>query len=134
MKRGQRIGYVGDSGNAERTAPHLHFEIYRGRTAVNPYAALVVAQQVESTKTLSTADVSVNHQEAVEGIGTCVPGDMIRTESDPDVYFCGHDGGRYLFPTEIIFLSWNANFNEVKIVSDQLMDSLSKNGNIGARS
>lgn len=41
---GQLIGYVGDSGNAEATAPHLHFELYQpDGTQVNPFLALVAA-------------------------------------------------------------------------------------------
>jgi murein DD-endopeptidase MepM/ murein hydrolase activator NlpD len=44
VRRGQRVqpgdtlGFVGNSGNARTTPPHLHFGVYiRGRGAVNPY-------------------------------------------------------------------------------------------------
>jgi hypothetical protein len=50
VKRGQLVAYMGDSGNAESTAPHLHFEIrqpaapgaYTG-TAINAYESLRAA-------------------------------------------------------------------------------------------
>lgn len=58
VARGQFVGYVGDSGNAEDTAPHVHFSIYdpelddpriaespyaNGR--INPYPSLEAARQ-----------------------------------------------------------------------------------------
>ncbi|MCU0281645.1 MAG: peptidoglycan-binding protein [Acidimicrobiia bacterium] len=42
---GQLIGWVGDSGNAEDTTPHLHFELHApGGIKVDPYPALFQAQ------------------------------------------------------------------------------------------
>ncbi len=44
--RGQLIGWVGDSGNAETTSPHLHFEIYNpSGERENPYDSLVDAER-----------------------------------------------------------------------------------------
>lgn len=48
VRRGDVIGYVGATGNAPKTAPHLHFQVlvlaqekrWWGGEAVNPYAAL----------------------------------------------------------------------------------------------
>jgi murein DD-endopeptidase MepM/ murein hydrolase activator NlpD len=42
---GQFIAYMGDSGNAEGTSPHLHFEMHApDGTPVNPYWSLMLAQ------------------------------------------------------------------------------------------
>ena len=42
--KGQLIGWVGDSGNAEGTVSHLHFEIREpSRIAINPYETLLAA-------------------------------------------------------------------------------------------
>lgn len=44
---GQLIGWVGDSGNAESTSPHLHFEIHRpDGTPISPYNSLRAAPHI----------------------------------------------------------------------------------------
>lgn len=49
VERGQLVAYLGDSGNAESTAPHLHFEMHRPDGSVmNPMASLDGAQHVDA--------------------------------------------------------------------------------------
>lgn len=48
VEAGQLIGWVGDSGNAEHTAPHIHFELRRpDGTPISPYASLQAATHVD---------------------------------------------------------------------------------------
>jgi murein DD-endopeptidase MepM/ murein hydrolase activator NlpD len=42
---GQLIGYVGDSGNAEHTLPHTHFELHRNGRAIDPYRMLLESHE-----------------------------------------------------------------------------------------
>ncbi len=43
---GQLIGWVGDSGNAEGTGPHTHFELRHDNRPVNPYPYLMEAWEL----------------------------------------------------------------------------------------
>ncbi len=49
---GQLIGWMGDSGNAERTPPHLHFEIHRpDGNAINSYPTLQISKKISKPAT-----------------------------------------------------------------------------------
>lgn len=40
VQPGSVLGYVGNTGNAQGTPPHLHYGIYTGKGAINPYPLL----------------------------------------------------------------------------------------------
>jgi murein DD-endopeptidase MepM/ murein hydrolase activator NlpD len=62
VQAGQLIGWVGDSGNAESTTTHTHFELRIDGRAVNPYELLVEAFERDRLR-----------QEAIE-LHTSLPG------------------------------------------------------------
>lgn len=51
VRAGQAIAYMGDSGNAESTRPHLHFEIRTPNgEAINPFTSLQAAKKTKIPK------------------------------------------------------------------------------------
>ncbi len=62
VRRGDTLGFVGNTGNARTTAPHLHFGIYaRGRGPIDP---LLYVRLVTSTPPTLRADTTLLGQRA----------------------------------------------------------------------
>lgn len=49
IEAGRVLGYVGDTGNAKGTPPHLHYGIYETGGAINPYPLLRAEPAAETT-------------------------------------------------------------------------------------
>ncbi len=88
VKQGQVIAWVGDSGNAESTASHLHFEIrLPDDTAINPFPYLNAALKIYgyNIAAVQAASPTINHDRGLTvqpGVTVyCGPGALIRTPS-----------------------------------------------------
>ena len=145
VERGQHIAWVGDSGNAESVGAHLHFEIYDGDTPINPYLSLQAAQddggledgdlsydreQELARATSISADKDLDNDNDGE---LCASDSLIRTPEVSTVYYCGTDGGRYVFQNESTFFSWYNNFNDVDYVTTEEMAAIPLKGSVTYR-
>jgi len=133
VERGEWIANVGDSGNAESTGPHLHFEIYLGDTAINPYPSLLAAYSRISyspeAELAAASSINDDQEIAITAEETsCTANSLIRTPEVSTVYYCGQDGGRYVFQNESTFFSWYTSFSNVVYVSSDVMASIPLKG------
>jgi peptidoglycan LD-endopeptidase LytH len=53
VRQGDVLGYVGNTGNAISTPPHLHFQIVEGDEALNPYPILRGSGRIKAPAVLS---------------------------------------------------------------------------------
>lgn len=136
VTKGQLIGWMGDSGNAEDITSHLHFEIrIEDDEAINPYESLKAALGPTSFNVSAvTKEVGdINEDKGLVTYGTpasCASGSLVKSTSNSAVYFCGANGKRYAFPNERVYFSWYSDFKSVKTITDAELASLPLGGNV----
>lgn len=57
-------------------------------------------------------------------------GDLIKMDSNPSVYYFGHDGKRYVFPNDKAYFTWYSGFSGVKTISADQLAGISLGGNV----
>ena len=137
--RGQLIGWVGDSGNAENTVSHLHFEIRQPNgTAINPFPSLTLATVAGSFDPekikLLVPNINEDKNLNIQDPSTlCNSGALVKTANLDAVYYCGADGKRYVFPSAQTYLSWYDNFSKVETITELQLSNLPIGGNVTYR-
>lgn len=140
VTQSQHIAWVGDSGNAEATVAHLHFEIrLPDDTAIDPYPYLDAALKIFTYNVAGAkaASLTINSDKGLiispETVLNCEPGSLIRTPLVSAVYYCGSDGKRYVFPNANTYNTWYQDFSNVKTISSDIMSKISLGGNVTYR-
>ena len=72
VAEGDTLGYVGDTGNAKGTTPHLHYGIYTSGGAINPFPLLTsrVAAKTSAAKKSSAKSSSTKSSRKKKTSGT----------------------------------------------------------------
>lgn len=143
VTKGQLIGWMGDSGNAENISAHLHFEIRMpDRTAINPYESLMAAfNRVPvydfNPSIASSTNIDINTDKglvATEGeTAPCESGALVKSTSTSAVYYCGANGKRYVFPNDRIYFTWYKDFKSVKTITAEQLADIPLGGNVTYR-
>jgi plastocyanin len=76
---------------------------------------------------------SIPQAKALTSLANVQPGDLVKGQSLPAVYFYGADGYRYVFPNDKAYFSWYQNFNNIKTISDADLTRLQIGGNVTYR-
>lgn len=95
VRAGQVVGYMGDSGNAESTAPHLHFEMRDPSGAlVNPAASLDAAMHLDEPVQPADPGVTLTRIAGPDRVGTAVAASRAGWPSGADAAVVA-DGARF---------------------------------------
>lgn len=144
VTKGQLIGWMGDSGNAENAGNHLHFEIRRpGGTAIDPYQSLLRAEgaSVEGSVNFDveiafdkspTINADKNLQPQT-GTAPCTSGSLVKSASTTAVYYCGANGKRFVFPNDRVYFSWYDDFDDVVTITNEELAAIPLGGNVTYR-
>lgn len=60
----------------------------------------------------------------------CLAGMLIKTASNPAVYYCGKDAKRYVFPDQWTYFSWYKDFSSVLTIAPDVLASIPLGGNV----
>lgn len=136
VTKGQLVGWMGDSGNAESITSHLHFEIHQPNgEPINPYESLMAAKggitdlvapsETPTTTQVEMLDDGINQDRNLINVfsNNCLSGTLIKTATNSAVYYCGADGKRYAFPNDKVYFSWYKDFSSVTTVSAEKLAS-----------
>lgn len=92
-----------------------------------------------SSSSSSSSDTTVSSSESSEAVSEAEPGNLIKLACDAGadvndpckaVYYSGEDGKRHAFPNEKTYFTWYADFDDVIIVTDDYMASLTLGYNV----